>query len=175
VINDYYQILGIPRNSTSEQIKQAYRIKAKLLHPDVSKKPDAKNLFQSLNEAYQVLINPEKRKWYDFKLKYPSTTGLRAQADNNRAHHTYESYYRAYTQSQKQKQEDELFSKLITKIIDNFLFYFLLISGALAIIFGIVQLVDEDETGMRGVVFGVWFLLLLLYGWRLMGKEMRKK
>lgn len=102
--NDYYQILGIPRDSSNEQIRRAYRIRAKLLHPDINKKENAKQLFQLLNEAYQVLVNPEKRRWYDFKLKYPTTTGMRPHA-HNRPAADYVSYYRAYTQYQQQKKK----------------------------------------------------------------------
>ncbi|MFH0865673.1 MAG: J domain-containing protein [Bacteroidota bacterium] len=171
--NDYYQILGISRESTTEQIRRAYRIRAKLLHPDVNKKENSKQLFQLLNEAYQVLINSEKRRWYDFKLKYPSTTGMRPQP-HNRSAPNYESYYRAYTQHQQQKKQEEETFWWARKILDNFLFYFLVISGALAIFFGIIQLIDEEEKGVGGVVFGVWFLLLLFYGWNLMNKRPQK-
>jgi curved DNA-binding protein CbpA len=170
---DYYQILGISRESTTEQIRRAYRIRAKLLHPDINKKENAKQLFQLLNEAYQVLINPEKRRWYDFKLKYPSTTGIRPQPQT-RPTPKYESYYRAYTQQQQQKKQEEETYWWARKILDNFLFYFLAISGILAIFFGIIQLIDEEEKGVGGVVFGVWFLLLLFYGWNLMHKKPKK-
>lgn len=171
--NDYYQILGISRESTAEQIRRAYRIRAKLLHPDINKKENSKQLFQLLNEAYQVLINPEKRRWYDFKLKYPSTTGMRTRS-HNRPVPNYESYYRAYTQYQQQKKHEEETFWWARKILDNFLFYFLVISGALAIFFGIIQLIDEEEKGVGGIVFGIWFLLLLFYGWNLMNKRPRK-
>lgn len=171
--NDYYQILGIPRDSSNEQIRRAYRIRAKLLHPDINKKENAKQLFQLLNEAYQVLVNPEKRRWYDFKLKYPTTTGMRPHA-HNRPAADYVSYYRAYTQYQQQKKKEDEEFWWARKILDNFLFYFLVISGALAIFFGVIQLFDKEEKGVGGVVFGVWFLLLLFYGWNLLNKSRKK-
>lgn len=62
---DYYTILGVPRDATPEKIKQAYRRKARELHPDVNKAQDAEKKFQELNEAYEVLSDPEKRKRYD--------------------------------------------------------------------------------------------------------------
>ena len=108
---DYYQILGIPREANIEEIKQAYRTKAKLYHPDINNDPNAKKLFQLINEAYQVLIKPEKKKWYDFKLHYPSTTGARPNADYRRTAN-YESYYRAYTRNQQERKRRERICKV---------------------------------------------------------------
>lgn len=56
-MNDYYHILGITPNATLEQIKKAYRNKAKLYHPDVNKAADAQEQFILVNEAYEYLLN----------------------------------------------------------------------------------------------------------------------
>lgn len=62
---DYYEILGVPRDATEADIKKAYRKLAMQYHPDVNKSPDANEVFKEINEAYQVLSDPEKRATYD--------------------------------------------------------------------------------------------------------------
>jgi len=62
---DYYEILGIPRNASIDDLKAAFRQLARQYHPDVNKSPDAEERFKEINEAYAVLSDDERRSVYD--------------------------------------------------------------------------------------------------------------
>ncbi len=62
---DYYEVLGVPRNASQEDIKRAYRQLARKYHPDVSTEPDAEERFKEVNAAYEVLSDADKRSMYD--------------------------------------------------------------------------------------------------------------
>ncbi len=62
---DYYKIMGVARNASEKDIKMAYRRLARKYHPDLNQESGAKEQFQAVGEAYEVLKDPEKRKAYD--------------------------------------------------------------------------------------------------------------
>jgi molecular chaperone DnaJ len=62
---DYYDILGVPRNASQDDVKQAFRKLARQYHPDVNKNADAEERFKEINEAYGVLSDADKRARYD--------------------------------------------------------------------------------------------------------------
>lgn len=62
---DYYEVMGVPRNASPEDLKKAFRQQALKFHPDRNKESDASDRFKEVNSAYQVLSDPERRNAYD--------------------------------------------------------------------------------------------------------------
>jgi curved DNA-binding protein CbpA len=84
---DYYKILEVPRDASTEDIRKAYRNKAKLVHPDVNDSPKAHEVFTVVSEAYEVLTDDNKRYLHDVKLGYIDDL----KADAERKKHYYGS------------------------------------------------------------------------------------
>ncbi|MGH2650612.1 MAG: DnaJ domain-containing protein, partial [Actinomycetota bacterium] len=64
-IRDLYEILGIPRTATPDEIRKAYRRLARELHPDSSGDPATEERFKEVTAAYEILSDPDKRERYD--------------------------------------------------------------------------------------------------------------
>jgi molecular chaperone DnaJ len=62
---DYYEVLGVPKNASADDIKKAYRKMARQYHPDVNKDKGAEEVFKEINEAYEILNDDQKRSAYD--------------------------------------------------------------------------------------------------------------
>ena len=96
---NYYELLGIKKDATPEEIKKAYRMQAKKWHPDLNKDKDASKISMQLNEAKEVLLDPLKRNDYDKyleELTNPSYQKMKQkeQAYNNKQDKkTYNNYY----------------------------------------------------------------------------------
>ena len=66
--NNYYDLLEIPKNASNEQIRKAYRTKAKQYHPDMNMQSNSHMHFLILRQAYETLIDPNKRHLYDIAM-----------------------------------------------------------------------------------------------------------
>jgi curved DNA-binding protein len=72
---DYYEVLGVARDASQQDIQRAYRKLARKHHPDVNKAPGAEDRFKEINEAYRVLSDPEERQRYDNPRPGPEFRG----------------------------------------------------------------------------------------------------
>ncbi len=72
---DYYKIMGVPEDTSADEIKKAYRALARKHHPDLNKDTDSAEKFKELGEAYEVLKDPAKREEYDQLRKYGASPG----------------------------------------------------------------------------------------------------
>lgn len=73
---DYYEVLGVSKDASDDELKKKYRQLARKYHPDVCKEPDAKEKFSEISEAYSVLSDKEKRAQYDqFGFNAPGSSG----------------------------------------------------------------------------------------------------
>ncbi|MGC9348458.1 MAG: DnaJ domain-containing protein, partial [Anaerolineae bacterium] len=79
-VKDYYAILGVSQDATLEEIRLAYRKKARAFHPDLSADPHAEDRFREINEAYGVLGDSEKRSAYNSFLVDTEESTTAAQA-----------------------------------------------------------------------------------------------
>ena len=62
---DYYEVLGLSKGASQDEIKRAYRQLAKKYHPDINKEPGAEEKFKEINEAYDTLSDEQKKARYD--------------------------------------------------------------------------------------------------------------
>src|ERR1700740_2120599 len=96
---DYYKTLGVEKNATGEEIKKAYRKLARKFHPDLNPNDkEANKKFQQINEANEVLSDPEKRKKYDAYGEHWQHAEQYEQAKQQRSQSSHE--WQNYTYSE---------------------------------------------------------------------------
>lgn len=114
---NYYEILEISENASSSEIKRAYYKLCKIYHPDIN--PNTANIFCNINEAYETLIDPVKRKQYDNSLKSKSYS-TNSQQNNNGF---YESSYKHDSYYSNSKYYQDPYKEPILNILDDLKYY----------------------------------------------------
>ncbi|XP_011404761.1 PREDICTED: dnaJ homolog subfamily B member 4-like [Amphimedon queenslandica] len=96
---DYYNVLGVQRGASEDDIKKAYRKMALKYHPDKNQSPDAESKFKDIAEAYEILSDPEKKKIYDqfgeegLKGRGPAGGGFSGFSGNVDPHEIFRSFF----------------------------------------------------------------------------------
>lgn len=161
----YYQVLGLSSNASEASIRRAFRCRAKLLHPDINPGAKAKQEFLLVNEAYQILKNADQRRLYDRHLANKKI------GDNiyfsRRRTQGFKHYY-PYNSSGASHSEHT--PSRFEKILDQFLFLSMLFFGVSALVFGVLGAIEPPLDGVNpyiGVIFGLIFTGLIIFGWDL--------
>lgn len=155
---DLYAVLGVSRTADSSEIKTAYRRLARKYHPDINPHPSAARKFALVNEAYHILIDPQRRSFYD---RTGSTSSVAANADREvdsaRARAARRAYYQARADKivnewlQRDREESRARGKAVYTTVTLFLSTFIVAMmkpsifessppvwrGALLLVFGI--------------------------------------
>lgn len=175
---NYYELLGIDKDSTSDEIKNAYKKMAKKYHPDVSKDKDADKIIRSLNEAKETLLNETKRKEYDNLLnsineskQFTKKKNERYETKEKEYRKTYSDtyitrwqYYKNYFKYAKDNFFLKIFKSLIVGINHTIFTFFKLVMYAFVYILFVVQeLID--------FLVGLSILLAIIALFVLSGKE----
>jgi hypothetical protein len=159
-ITDYYAILGLPVNSSVEEIKKAYRKQARLYHPDVNHEADAKDHFISATEAYEFLIaNNEKFKSDDEAYKQAMEDWRKYRQDRSRKRAS------RYARTSYSKFKNTKFYKT-TRIFDATTIFFSFIVSIIVLVYTIYGYIFRLRHPVPGIdklsVFA--FIALLCLG-----------
>lgn len=138
----YYELLNIKNNATIEEIKKAYREKVLLFHPDVNKQPNAENIFISIQGAYKILSDTEKRRKYDAALRVASIfeETRNEKTYQNQSKHNYSRNATADPTFRHDRKEE----KSQPRWIDQF-FGFLIVVGFFGVISFIVNTCSDSK------------------------------
>lgn len=164
-MSDYYQILGVSRFANHNDVRKAFRQKAKSLHPDINNDSAAIREFKRVNEAYQVLRDAEKRRLYDLKLVngFPSEKiYYRSGKVKYRARGDKYAHYES-------KEQADAKMDIFEKYFDNILFFSLLLLGCFSFFYGLFKLFVMPEKEINpypAILIGLFFSGMLIFVWR---------
>lgn len=125
-MKDYYKILGVTKSATEKEIKQAYRRKAKKLHPDNDPTTDRNPLFNELVQAYETISDPKLRANYDFRWN-----SYNQPKEKKKAPYQPKEKYKPASQTQKPNATEPKANGRLFRIV----FITILILGSLVIYF----------------------------------------
>ncbi len=154
---DYYKILDVPFTATEEEIRKAYYEKAKRFHPDVCREAGAEQVFKLLNEAWQVLSHPQKRKRYDFKLRYGTLLSVPA-ADRRHSPNPSAAYEAYRLRRREEIKAENRRLRRINRVLNNFMFWIMALFLAASIVFGFIDAFTTGDYGM--LVFDFVFVAI---------------
>lgn len=129
---DYYKVLDISPNASADEIKKAYRQKAKQYHPDVSSEVNASEKMKQVNSAYDVLSDPQQKQAYDFRRQNPH---MQQTGYTNTQYHTFDDamFEEIFRQFQQQSQGRPVYRKRFS--LFGLLFQLFLIMSLFDLIF----------------------------------------
>jgi hypothetical protein len=160
ILTDYYEILGIPIDSSVDDIKKAYRNKARQYHPDINPSPDAKDMFIIVTEAYEFLLT------YNDKIKHDEQAYNQAMEDW-RKYRQFRSRKRAtgYARTSYATFKNTRFYKT-TRILDGTTIIFTFVVAIMVLVFTVIGYTYRLKHPIPGLekpsVFA--FIMLLLLG-----------
>jgi hypothetical protein len=106
-LKDYYSILGVNRSASHAEIKRAFRQLAVTYHPDKNPDPEAEQIFKEVNEAYEIIGDPEKKRDYDYRLDNPFGEILVHEVEEEQPRHRDPAYKRRRPPDPNRKSENQ--------------------------------------------------------------------
>lgn len=164
MLPDYYKILEIPADATAEEIHRSYRLLAKQYHPDVNDSRGAEKQFKELNEAYQVLSHPLKRKKYDLLYTYAVWKDYRKYGTSASRNPSWEQYQRRTGETPaSERRAAQGMSRRSLRMMNNFIFFSVLLIVSAGIVFSIIDAIVNLH--FLGLLFSVILVVMLWAVW----------
>ncbi len=158
---DYYSLLGVSESANTLEIRAAFRIRAKLFHPDINSGHDSGEKFRLLYIAYETLIDPVKRRLYDQLLLENNIEESQwiSKAQYEKMQRRAAMRARMYANMQYNKFEERTFSNAgfqAKQIIAFIIFFAMMVIGMILLTQGFHYVFKEDFNGAQVTGYGLW-------------------